>query len=59
MGSTNDQGRPDHLHRRTVRALPSNLDEVRDAWGLTGDAMTAVSRERIYLSANDLETTGS
>jgi hypothetical protein len=43
----------------TVRALPSNLDEVRDAWGLTGDAMTAVSRERIYLSANDLETTGS
>ena len=41
-----------------IKAMPANLAEVRAAWGLTGDT-TMVSRERVYLSANDLAVTGS
>ena len=41
-----------------VKAIPTNLDDVRGAWGLSGDA-TMLSRERIYLSASDLALTGS
>ena len=41
-----------------IKAMPTNLDEVRAPWGLTGDT-TMVSRERTYLSVNDLVVTDS
>ena len=42
-----------------VRALPTSIEDVRRAWGLSGDDAAKLSRERIFLSANHVAIAGS